>query len=59
MPQRDPHRWGCCAAQPSSPATKFREWGSAQAQALIDLSGDRDIIKKKGFWIVTGEILAM
>ncbi|KAI9663916.1 MAG: hypothetical protein M1821_007407 [Bathelium mastoideum] len=37
----------------TTPATKFREWGSAQAQALIDLSSDRDIIKKKGFWIVT------
>jgi hypothetical protein len=37
----------------ATPATKLREWGSAQAQALIDLSGDRDIVKKKGFWIVT------
>ncbi|KAG0645025.1 hypothetical protein D0Z07_9198 [Hyphodiscus hymeniophilus] len=37
----------------ATPATKLRECGSAQAQALIDLSGDRDIIKKKGFWIVT------
>ena len=37
----------------ASPATKLREWGSAQAQALVDLCGDRDTIKKKGFWIVT------
>jgi hypothetical protein len=37
----------------STPESKIRAWGSANAQALIDLSGDRDIIKKKGFWIVT------
>lgn len=37
----------------ATPATKIRQWASAQAQALIDLSGDADTIKKKGFWIVT------
>lgn len=36
-----------------APETRFHEWGNANAQALIDLSGDRNVIKKKGFWIVT------
>jgi hypothetical protein len=37
----------------ATPETEFRRWGSANAQALIDLSCDQDVIKKKGFWIVT------
>ncbi|KAJ5552383.1 hypothetical protein N7494_001761 [Penicillium frequentans] len=37
----------------AAPATNLRKWGSAQAQALIDISGDHEIIKEKGFWIVT------
>jgi hypothetical protein len=37
----------------STPETKIRAWGSANAQALVGLSKDQDVIKKKGFWIVT------
>lgn len=36
-----------------TPETRIQEWGSANAQALIDISGDRNVIKEKGFWIVT------
>lgn len=42
----------------STPQTQIRAWGSANAQALIDLSKDRDVIKKKGFWFVTSTYTA-
>jgi hypothetical protein len=35
------------------PETEFRRWGSANAQALIDLSREQGVIKRRGFWIVT------